>query len=124
LSAVAGVQDALNKARQSPETPGSSFKPSDFTIYVQYPEGSRDIAVATRSLLIDLGYKVPGIDKVNEAPSRLQVRYYRQDQRTYAEKLATGLGEKLNLPSSSDDAFLVPSSKQLPSGILEIWLPH
>jgi hypothetical protein len=121
LSAVAGVQDALAKARQSPEA--SPFTPSDFTVYVQYPEGSRDTAVRTQSLLVNLGYRVPGIEQVRKAPSRLQVRYYRPDQRSYAGALATDLGKGLNLPASSDNAVLVTSSKELPSGILEVWLP-
>lgn len=123
LAAAAGVQDALANARQSRQTPASSFKPSDFTIYVQYPDGDRDTAVKTQSILVNLGYRVPGIEQVSKAPSRLQVRYYRPDQRSYAEELATELGKGLNLVASPDNAILVTSSKELPSGILEVWLP-
>jgi hypothetical protein len=123
LTAVAGVQDALAGARQSRQVPASSFKPSDFTIYVQYPDGGRDTAVKTQSLLIDLGSRVPGIQQVGKAPSRLQVRYYRPDQRFYAEELATELGKGLNLQTDTDNAILVSSSNELPSGILEVWLP-
>lgn len=123
LVAVAGVQDALETARHSSLIPVSSFKPSDFTIYVQYPEGSQDVAVKTQSLLVNIGYRVPGIEKVNKVPSRLQVRYYRPDQRSYAGELATELGKGLNLPTGVDNAIFVTSSKQLPSGILEVWLP-
>jgi hypothetical protein len=124
LSAVAGVQDALDNATQSAQTPVSSFKPSDFTIYVQYPVDGRDTAVETQSLLVKLGYNVPGIDKVDKAPSRLQVRYYRPEQRSHAEELATELGRRLNLPASPDNAILVTSSRKLPAGILEVWLPR
>ena len=123
LAAVAGVQDALANAGKSRQAPASSFKPSDFTIYVQYPDGGRDTAVKTQSLLVNLGYRVPGIEQVGKAPSRLQVRYYRPDQRSYAGELATELGKGLNLPAGPDNAILVASSKQLPSGILEVWLP-
>jgi hypothetical protein len=124
LAAVAGVQDALASARQSFQTPASSFKPSDFTIYVQYPDGGRDTAVKTQSILVNLGYRVPGIQQIGKVPSRLQVRYYRSDQQPYAGALATELGKGLDLPAGPDNAILVASSKKLPSGILEVWLPR
>jgi hypothetical protein len=124
LAAVAGVQDALASARQLRQTPASSFKPSDFTIYVQYPDGGRETALKTQVLLVNLGYRVPGIEQVGKAPSRLQVRYYRPDQRSYAGELATELGKALDLPAGPDNAILVASSKELPSGIFEVWLPR
>jgi hypothetical protein len=123
LAAVAGVQDALANARQSLPAPALGFKPSDFTVYIQYPDGGRDTAAKSQSLLISLGYRVPGIEQVGKAPSHLQVRYYRPDQRSYAAELATDLGKGLSLPAGPDNAILVTSSKQLPSGILEVWLP-
>lgn len=123
LAAVAGVQEALASAKQAGQAPASSFRPSDFTIYVQYPDGGRDTAVKTQSLLVNLGYHVPGIEQVSKVPSRLQVRYYRPDQRSYAGELATELGKGLGLPTGPGDAILVASSRQLPSGILEVWLP-
>ena len=123
LIAVAGVQDALANAKQLDETSEPSLRPSDFTVYVQYPEGGRDSAVRAQSLLVNLGYRVPGIEQIRKAPSRLQVRYYRSGQRSFAGKLAASLGEELDLSAGSDNAILVNSSKQLPSGILEVWLP-
>jgi len=124
LSAVAGVQDALKKVRQSEQIAAKSFKPPDFTIYLQYPQNSKDVAIKTQNYLINLGYNTPSIDKVNKAPSRLQVRYYRSEQRYFAEKLATKLGTVLKLSTSSDNTILLTSLKQLPSGILEVWLPQ
>jgi len=124
LAAIAGVQDALASARQSRQAPPANFIPSDFTIYVQYPDGDQVTALKTQSLLVSLGYRVPGIQQIAKAPSRLQVRYYRPDQRSYAGDLATELGKELNLPTGPDNAILVQSSKELPSGILEVWLPR
>lgn len=125
LAAVAKVQDALASARPS-ATQGSvsGFKPTDFTIYVQYPENGRDTAAKAQRTLQDLGYRVPGIHQVREAPSRLQVRYYRPDQQSYAGGLATELGKSLGLPATSDNAILVTNSSELPTGILEVWLPR
>jgi hypothetical protein len=62
-----------------------------------------------------------GIEQVAKAPSTLQVRYGRPDQRDYAKDLAKQLGTELHLPDSS--AIQLQSFKQLPSGILEVWLP-
>jgi hypothetical protein len=120
LAAVAGVQDALTKAAQSPVAAASNVKPADFTVYVQYPDGGRDTAIKTQSVLTNLGYRVPGIEQVRKVPSRLQVRYYRPDQSVYAATLVAELGKALKLPG---DAVLVRSSKELPTGIMEVWLP-
>jgi hypothetical protein len=123
LAAVAGVQSALLPAKSALEEPAAGFHPADFTIYLQFPEGGRDTAVRARGLLSNLGYRVPGIEQVAKAPSRIQVRYYRQEQRTYAGALAVELGKQLSLPASADNAILVTTSRELPSGILEVWLP-
>jgi len=124
LAAVAGVQDALAAANPSSKPPGAAFNPSDFTVYVQYAAGDQGIALEAQNVLIRLGYRVPGIDQVGKVPSRLQVRYYRHDQQSLAGELAGELGNKLGLPAGPDNAILVTSSKQLPGGILEVWLPH
>jgi hypothetical protein len=123
LAAVAAVQGALPPAKMAPEESAGSFHPADFTVYLQFPEGSRDTAVRARGVLSNLGYRVPGMEQVAKAPARLQVRYYRPDQRTYAGALAIDLGKQLSLPASSDNAILVTTSRELPSGILEVWLP-
>jgi len=123
LAAVANVQDALANARQVSQTAPAVLKPSDFTIYVQYGEGAQNVASKAQAILVELGYRVPGIEQVRKAPSRLQVRYYRPDQRTFASQLATELGKRLDLPAGADNAIQVTTSKELPKGILEVWLP-
>jgi hypothetical protein len=125
LAAVAGVQNAIGSATlSSVPMGGATLKPSDFTIFVQYPEGSQDTAARAQGVLTGLGYRVPGIERVNKAPSRLQVRYYRTEQKPYAEALATELGKSLELKTGADNAIRVTSAKQLPTGILELWLPQ
>lgn len=124
LVAVAGVQDALAAAGRSNKAPEAGFKPSDFTVYVQYATGDQDIASKAQGALLKLGYRVPGIEKVGKVPSRLQVRYYRPDQKSQAAELAGELGKTLGLPAGPDNAILVTSSKKLPGGILEVWLPR
>ena len=124
LAAVAGVQDALAAAERSKRAPEAGFKPSDFTIYVQYAADDQDMASKAQGALIKLGYRVPGIERVNKVPSRLQVRYYRPDQKSHASALAGALGKTLGLPAGPDSTILVTSSKPLPGGIHEVWLPH
>jgi hypothetical protein len=125
LAAVAGVQDALAAAeQQSARSPEAGFRPSDFTVYVQYAAEDRAVAVKAQNMLAGLGYHVPGIDEVEKVPSRLQVRYYRTDQKSQAGDLASDLGKALGLPAGTDNAILVTSKKKLPAGILEVWLPR
>ena len=102
---------------------GAGLKPADFTVYVQYPEGRVDTAEKAQSFLLSLGYRVPGIQQASKTPSRIQVRYYRQNQKVFAGDLATQLGQALSLPASDDNAILVMSSNELPSNTLEVWLP-
>jgi hypothetical protein len=126
LAAVADVQNSIAQAMSKPRTDSGeiTFKPSDFTVHIQFPENSREIALAIQAKLSALGYRAPGIEKVTKAPSRLQVRYYRPEQKSFAQNLALKLGKDLGLVSSLDSAILVTSAKQLPSGIMEIWLPQ
>lgn len=120
LAAVAGVQEAL--AAATPSRPLA--KPSDFTVYVQYVADDKDIASKAQSALRELGYRVPGIEKVEKVPSSLQVRYYHPEQKPLAGKLADELGKQLGLSTRPDTAVLLTSSKQLPGGILEVWIPR
>jgi len=124
LAAVAGVQDALAAAeRPEDRPPEAGLKPSDFTVYVQYAAGDRAVAEKAQAALTGMGYRVPGLDEVDRVPSRLQVRYYRPEQKSLAGELATELGKTLGLPASSDNAIPVTSrKKKLPGGILEVWL--
>jgi hypothetical protein len=125
LEAAQGVQEALAVSSQGGGSPPAvEARPANFTVYVQYGEGDRDLASRAQNALVSLGYRVPGIQQVARVPSRLQVRYYRADQKTLAGALAGELGAKLGLKASADSAIQVTSEKRLPGGILELWLPH
>ncbi len=124
LAAVAGVQDALAAVVQRGEPRPAADKPSDFTVYVQYAAGGKEMASKVQGALTELGYQVPGIDKVGDVPSRLQIRYYHPEQQSLAVKTADELAKRLGLKAGPDSAVLVTSSKQLPRGILEVWIPR
>lgn len=121
LAAVAQVQNSLAIAR--PQAAESSFKPAEFTVYVQHPEDMIDTAKKMQNFLLNQGYRVPGIEQTLNPPSRLQVRYYRPNQKIFAVNLVTQLGQALSLRATDDNAILVTSPRELPSGILEVWLP-
>jgi hypothetical protein len=120
-STEASPPDSTRDAR--PQAAESSFKPADFTVYIQYPEDMIDTAKKMQNFLINQGYHVPGIEQTLKPPSRLQVRYYRPNQKIFAGNLATQLGQALSLRATDDNAILVTSPRELPSGILEVWLP-
>ena len=124
LAIVADIQRAISdQNEQQPTQAASARSPSSFTVYIQYPAGQEDAARIAQSKLQQLGYRAPGIEQVRNVPSRLQVRYYRADQRNLASSLANSMGEALKLPASPDNAIRVQSEKALPGGILELWLP-
>jgi hypothetical protein len=117
LAAVARIQNAIKSAK-------GEMKPSEFLVYIQYAEASRDVAEQAQKALQEQGFRAPGIEQVRKVPSRLQVRYYRPEQKHFAGDLATRLGKMLGLHATADNAIEVKSTKELPSGILELWLPQ
>ncbi|MFA5984361.1 MAG: hypothetical protein WC782_10125 [Methylococcaceae bacterium] len=124
LAVLADIQTAIEDRRDNHATQTTSARvPSSFVVYVQYPEGQQEAASIAQTTLQHMGYKAPGIELVRNVPSRLQVRYYRVDQKGLASSLVMSMGKTLNLPVSSDNAIRVQSDKALPDGILELWLP-
>lgn len=123
LVAVTGVQDALTAAVSSKGNVDKNLIPSDFTVYLQYPGDNRETAIKAQGLLSNQGFHVPGMEEVKNVPSHIQVRYYRPEQKAFAEQLVIQLGKELNLPASASDAVLLVRNKKLPTGIIELWLP-
>lgn len=123
LAAVAGVQEALATSEETRRNRPPESKPTDYTVYIQYPAGGREIAKKARDYLDQRGYRVPGIKQVESVPSSLQVRYYRANQRSHAESLLAGLVKELGLPADTGEAIQVSSTRELPTGFLEVWFP-
>ena len=124
LAAVAGIQNAINAKEQAKPAATAGLQSSNFRVYIQFAEGSHEIAMRAQATLQQQGFRAPGIEQVRKVPSRLQIRYYRPEQHEFASDLAVSLGKSLQLPATADNAILVTSSKQLPDGILELWLPQ
>lgn len=124
LAAINDVQEDLTAASPQKKLADTEFRPSDFIIYVQYAEGDELAGAQAQQELLTLGYRVPGIEKVDKVPDRLELRYYRPEQQAFSQELVVKLGAALGLTVSRDNAKLLKSSKQLPGGILEVWLPR
>ncbi len=122
LAGVATVQAAL-AATESHHKTAAALQASSFTIYLQYPEDGRDTAEKVQSSLIQRGYKVPGLEQVSRAPSNLEVRYYRPEQREMAETLVREVGTAIGKAQEKTTVKMLATSKTLPSGIMEVWLP-
>jgi hypothetical protein len=135
LAAAARVQTAIQVGgpavmlQSSPPTQAQSdrvradggIRPSDFTIYTQYKD-DRALATRVNARLKAAGFRAPAIDAQDNTPDKLQVRYYRPEQKPLAEGLAAQLGQDFGMPNA--EAVQLASKKELPTGILEVWLPR
>lgn len=115
LAAVASVQESL--PQQSLET---GLSKSSFTIYIQYPKGAEKQVSTLKRILLEQGFRIPEAEMVSQVPDSLQVRYYREDQRQFAEQLSRDIGSVMGISAT---AIIISSAKPLPAGILEVWLP-
>jgi hypothetical protein len=128
LTQIASIQNVLQPKLPEGSTSGnattSAARPnSDFTVYIQYPAGSRDLALSAQAKLQAQGYRAPGIEEVRQVPNHMQIRYYRPEQKDRAVGLLHEVGDTLKLATDPGDALQLKSQKQLPDGILELWLP-
>lgn len=111
--------DAIERSPSRTLTAPSS-RPSDFTVYLQYGAGSQESATRMQSGLVSAGYKVPGIDAELTAPQTPEVRYYLRSQAEAARQLAAQVER---LAGRAPALQFVGTSRSLPDGILEVWLP-
>lgn len=117
VAARAGQPQAVSVAA----TPWpAGVKPADYTIYIQYGSGSKERAAALADYLRTSGFRVPAAELVTSAPAVGDVRYYKQDQASLADELAQRVSPAIG--SIARPKF-IGGQRNLPDGILEIWLP-
>ena len=70
-------------------------------------------------------YSAPGVQKVQHAPSRFEVRYYRNSDADEAAKLSSKAAGLLGIPATDIAAprSLEGRYKALPERTMEIWFP-
>lgn len=94
------------------------------TVFLHYAQDAdRDRAAELQMELAGLGYKAPGVQHVSVAPRRMQIRYYKDDQRALAEALAAAVTKQLRLTAPPELQSLQRSFPKLPRDVLEIWFP-
>lgn len=92
------------------------------SVFIHYSsDADRDRATTVQAALKAKGYKAPGTERVSVAPRVLQVRFYKDDQRPAAERLAELL--KAQLGTMPELRSLQHDYPKLPSGVMEIWFP-
>lgn len=88
-------------------------------VFIHYPDkGQKARADQLRGAVRGLGYIVPNTELVAAARVNAEVRYFFDDDREAAEKVAAALsGQGLRLPATRRNA---PGAKP---GLVEVWLP-
>lgn len=130
---VKAIQEALAGLEQGVKSVGDAaaaheagvpldVDPAAYSIYIQYGNTARGFASRFGSELADLGFRVPGLEPVSQAPDVPEVRYYRQDQKLLAEWLAMRLVDQA--PRRSPAISKLVGNGGLPGGIIEVWIPQ
>lgn len=122
---VAEARKAADDARYSslanaPATVQNASKPSDFKVYIQYGAGAQDQAAEAQKKLISIGYGAPSPQLTTTATDAPEVRYYRASQAKFAEELSSQIKDVIGVAATPK---FVGANRQLPDGILEVWLP-
>lgn len=94
---------------------------SDYTVYVQYPARCRGVADEVQGALRGAGFRVPGIDAVEDVPDVNQIRYYGAAQMQRLDNLVLGALASLDRTWDGFDSLALPDPA-LPGDILEVWL--
>lgn len=107
---------ANTPTNQTP-TPGTSTpNNSKFEVYVQIPTESQ--RVSARELIDKVRsdkFQFPGIEFVDRKISKTQIIYFKPDDKTAAQELASKIGRK---------AIIVYSNLKQKSGVLEVWFSN
>lgn len=92
--AVQNQLDAALAAAPPMLGPFTALTPQQPVVYLQTPAGqSRDAAVALQNRLLSAGYKAPGIEGVQAAPRRFELRYFHDDDKPGAQRLGEQIRE-------------------------------
>lgn len=98
------------------------------TVFFQFAGGSREQAVALSDSLQQQGYTIPGEDRERYASGKHEVRFFHDDDKAAAMRLAEdttrALREKgyVDMPDVTAESFVAYSGKKPRVGVLELWL--
>jgi len=98
------------------------------TVFFQFAGGSRDQAVALSDSLQKQGYTIPGEDRERYASGKHEVRFFHDNDKAAAMRLAEDTKRALrelgyvDMPAVTAESFVAYSGKKPRMGVLELWL--
>ncbi len=98
------------------------------TVFFQFAGGSIEQAVALSDSLQKLGYTVPGEDRERYASGKHEVRYFHDEDKEAAKRLAQDTTQALqalgyvDMPTVTAEPFVAYLGKKPRVGVLELWL--
>lgn len=111
---------AVGQPDAKPVPTSGTYAATDFLAYIQYAETRDADQQKVRSALTEMGLTTPAAQKMDlrRSPNGNEIRIYRDEHRVYANQLAAQLKRDTGL------TFAVPPKvgKNLPNGIIEIWI--
>ena len=120
---TAGVTVAASAAAAAASA-SAAHPASNYTVWIQYPDGAQAIARQAQRALGARGYKVPGIElRDAQSPARAEVRYFTAADKLPAATLAGALAGAVTLPPPVI-VFVRVASRRVSGPTLEVWLPR
>jgi hypothetical protein len=96
--------------------------PGQAIVYLQTPAGQgRDQALALQKQLQQAGYQAPGIESVSVSPRAFELRYFREEEKSAAQKLA----EEIRLWKLGEPRVVLVRGFETRSRLqqFEVWFP-
>ncbi len=121
------VQFWLPVAISQPELPTSATTETT-TVYVQFATATRDAIERFSEALREFGHTIPGEERLDSALGKNEVRYFYDEDRPAAERLAANVmktASSLGYRLSSDTQvhnLAGYKGKKPPPGLLELWI--
>jgi hypothetical protein len=121
------IKSVISESKQAQQQLAQSR--SKTTVFIQYSGGSSEQAAEIAGALRSGGFNVPAIDQDRNASRQHQVRYFHQDDKAAANRLAEQVNnilKEMNLwqqdrPVTSESFVAYKGLKPRP-GVVELWL--
>jgi hypothetical protein len=118
-SAVASQAGVLATTKALAPTGGTNQR-----VFLQYAApADQQRATSLQQALQRRGFNATGVEKVAAAPSQLEVRYYKDADRSGAGRVAAIVNSTLPSAAPAKLVSLQRTYPNLPAGVIEIWLP-
>ncbi len=125
---LAAIQPVISDSEKAEQRLVQARKKT--TVFFQFAGGRREQAEALSAALITDGYIVPSEDREGGAAAKHEVRYFHNDAKATAQRLANDTTHALrtsgytagNVPDVTVNSFAAYPGKKPRLGVLELWL--